>query len=119
LATALIVDDVEVTRFALSHCLKDLGHDQAEAHDPESARHALSRRRYDVVFLDWHLKKQSGLDLIAAIHQHAPGTPVIVISGVEGEDKAEEARRAGADAFLTKPLDSERVAAAMRRAGAA
>jgi DNA-binding response OmpR family regulator len=63
----------------------------------ESARHD-----FDLLLIDHDFRELSGLKLVerARRQPHRKKTPIILISL---EDIAEEARRAGADAFLRKP----------------
>ena len=110
---ALIIDDVEVSRYALSTVLEEIGFTCVEASDKDSAEQALNNP-VNVIFLDWHLKKDSGLKLIKDLKAFAPSTPVIVISGVEGKEKAQKALQHGADAFVEKPANADTIQAALQ-----
>lgn len=112
---ALIIDDVEVSRYALSTVLEEIGFSCAEAADINSAEQALNNP-VNVIFLDWHLKKENGLALIKDLKTYAPSTPIIVISGVEGKEKAQEALQHGADAFVEKPANIDAIQAALKNA---
>lgn len=114
----LVVDDVEVTRFTAQEYLSELGIEVAVAKDGDQALDTLRRSQVDVVLLDWHLKKASGLDLLKNIRKEFPRSlPVIVFSGVEGQAKANEAINAGANSFLEKPTTKEKLAVCLKGLG--
>jgi len=104
----LIVDDVEVTRFTVEEMATALGLEVKTASTAEEAYKVIEENKIDVVLLDWHLRKASGIDVLKQIKAaHGAGIKVVMISGVELAEKAEEARNAGADAFLQKPTNQE------------
>ncbi|MCB1562381.1 MAG: response regulator [Alphaproteobacteria bacterium] len=117
--TCLVVDDVAVTRFSARSFLDELGLSVVEAEDEKSALASLEESPVDVVLLDWHLKKKSGLELLEIIREkHGHGLKVVVFSGVENEGRVEEAKRAGADGFITKPTTREKIESEFKRIGA-
>ena len=61
-----------------------------------------TRHHFDLLLIDHDSREFSGLELVerARRQPHRKATPIILISL---EDISEEARRAGADAFLRKP----------------
>ena len=114
----LIVDDVTVTRFAASSFLEELGVGVVEAADGDSALTALEDNDIDVILLDWHLKKKSGIELLQVIRaKYGTTLKVIVFSGVEGEEKAGEAKAAGADGFIAKPTTKAKIETELKNAG--
>jgi diguanylate cyclase (GGDEF)-like protein len=111
----LIIDDEEQIR----RLLLDLfcgSHDCAEATSAEEALNALSEQTFDLVLSDIDLGRMSGLDLIPRIHELAPDTVVVMISGNQDIDFAIRAMRAGAFDYITKPIDIRHVEAAVERA---
>ena len=70
-----------------------------------SAHRHLATYRPGVVIVDMGLPDGSGADLIAEIKAMGPGGPAVIgLSGDPGTEAA--ALAAGADAFMTKPLES-------------
>ncbi|HEV7596369.1 MAG TPA: ATP-binding protein [Gemmatimonadaceae bacterium] len=57
----------------------------------------------DVVILDLTLPDARGLEALHRIREAAPGTPVIVLSGIADQALALEALRAGAQDYVMKP----------------
>lgn len=75
----------------------------------EEALGALTARPPAVAVIELLISGGTGLDLCRAVKQH--GVPVIATSVLRSRDQA---LGAGADAFLAKPLDPARLAAAIR-----
>jgi len=104
MATCLVVDDVTVSLFTARTFLEELGLDVKQASDGEGALKTLDDGGVDVMLLDWHLKKKSGLELLEVIrNKHGNGMKVIVFSGVEDSARADDAIIAGANGYMTKP----------------
>jgi CheY-like chemotaxis protein len=60
---------------------------------------------YDVYFIDWKMPGMNGIELTRKIKQHGTGQSVIVmISSAEWQCIEKEARSAGVDQFLQKPV---------------
>jgi DNA-binding response OmpR family regulator len=64
----------------------------------------ITQQHFDLLLIDNELRHFNGLELIKDIRRipHRKGMPIILISL---EDLTEEAREAGADAFLRKPYN--------------
>ncbi|MEM8836199.1 MAG: response regulator, partial [Planctomycetota bacterium] len=78
---------------------------------------ALSARRFDLIILDLGLPDASGLEAFHAIRDHAPTSPVIVLTGLDDDALAQQAVHDGAQDFLLKPeLDAAILARAARYA---
>jgi CheY-like chemotaxis protein len=71
--------------------------------------------RPDLVLLDIQLPEMNGFEVLARLRAQ-PATrdiPVIAVSANAMPDDVAEARRAGFDAYLTKPLELQRLLAAV------
>ena len=62
----------------------------------------LSRSQVDVTLLDLGLPDSQGLATFERLHREAPGEPVVIISGLDDEEMALAAVRAGAQDYLVK-----------------
>jgi DNA-binding NarL/FixJ family response regulator len=63
----------------------------------------------DLVVLDLHLADGSGFDVLSAIHEHAPGIDVYMLSNFASEPYRRHAERLGAQGFFDKSSEFERV----------
>ena len=105
--SVLIVDDVSVNRAILARLFQDRGFEITEAPAGRRALELIARQRFDVVLLDVIMPDLNGLEVLKCIRQHhsAIALPVIMVtSKFEGADVA-EALAAGANDYVTKPID--------------
>lgn len=62
-------------------------------------------RGFDVCFIDWKMPDMDGIETTRRIRQKVGWTtPIIIISGYDWSEIEQEARAAGANAFISKPL---------------
>jgi len=100
----LVIDDDRAHCEATAEIVRRLGHDVATASGGETGIARLREGGIDVVVTDLVMRDRSGLDVIAA----ATGGPeVIVVTGYGSDAAAPAVRRAGAAAYLVKPLGVE------------
>lgn len=67
--------------------------------------------RHDIYFIDWKMPGMNGIELARKIRERQAGNSVVtMISSVEWSMIADEARAAGVDRFLPKPLFSTDIA---------
>ena len=66
------------------------------------ARELLERQRFDAVVIDLSLPDSRGLDAVRAVSERAPGTAVVVLTGLDSEDEGVAAVQAGAQDYLIK-----------------
>jgi two-component system response regulator AtoC len=115
-ATVLIVDDEETARSFVHEALGDAGYEAIEAGDLKSAHKSLDTGSADIVLLDLNLPDGSGMTLLDRISRENPSPPTILITAYGEIDTAVEAMKMGAQDFLQKPLDLERMLQAVERA---
>jgi two-component system response regulator AtoC len=78
---------------------------------------ALTEHDVDVVVTDLNMKGMTGLELCQRIVADRPDIPVVVLTAFGSFETAVGAIRAGAYDFVTKPVEIEALAIAIRRAG--
>jgi CheY-like chemotaxis protein len=103
----LVVEDHEDTRFMLKLLLEHEGYAIMEVADGLEAVEIAGRERPDLVLMDGSLPGLDGLSATRRIRETESlrGVPIIALSGHVGADFRAEARAAGCDALLTKPID--------------
>src|SRR4051794_19821149 len=77
---------------------------------------ALPKHDVDVVVTDLNMKGMTGLELCQRVVADRPDLPVIVLTAFGSFETAVGAIRAGAYDFVTKPVEIEALAIAVRRA---
>lgn len=103
----LVVDDNESNRIILSRCVLRAGFDAIVAVDGASALAAIAEQKPDLVMLDWNMPDLHGIDLLKAIRADYPAgrLPIIMCSARNAPRDVAAARAAGANDFITKPID--------------
>lgn len=120
--TILVVDDNTPARYATARLLRHAGFEVLEASDGPDAL-ALVQVAPDVVLLDVHLgepdggRAMDGLEVCRRIRRAPAGADILVImltaAHVEDDDKL-RGLEAGADAYLTVPVDIHVLVATVR-----
>jgi signal transduction histidine kinase len=103
----LVVDDVPGNRGMLSEMLGALGFEVGTAGDGESALLQLEAGPWDLVMMDTTMPVMDGLEATRRIRRHAKWqkVPVISLSANASEADRNRCLAAGANAFLSKPID--------------
>jgi CheY-like chemotaxis protein len=80
----------------------------AEAGSGEQAWKSLREMNPDVIILDWVMEGMSGIDLVQQVRTSPltpnPFVPVIMLTGHTHIDQVRQARDAGVNEFLAKPI---------------
>jgi CheY-like chemotaxis protein len=105
----LVVDDNAHMRKLVVTILQAFGTIQIfEATEGERAWALLRDANPDVIFLDWMLEGMNGLDLTKMIRTSTaspnPFVPIIMLTGYTSVDHVRQARDAGINEFLAKPV---------------
>jgi DNA-binding NtrC family response regulator len=101
----LVVDDASTARTALARFLSTKNLDVAESGSCAGALDQLRRGPWNVAIFDYALPDGTAFDLIEEWKQTYPACAVIVLTGHGSIDLAVKTVQAGADHFLTKPVD--------------
>jgi signal transduction histidine kinase/CheY-like chemotaxis protein len=109
----LVVDDDPDVRAITSALLAQHRYSVAEAHDTHSALMQVALEP-EVMLVDLELGTESGLDLIARVRSDGFKGKVIATSANHDRQRVRAARTAGANAFVGKPFNSERLIRALR-----
>lgn len=105
----LLVDDHRGSREALADLLREWGHQVTTCASAIEAMAALNGRDdLHAVITDWVMPNMTGLDLCRWVRRSTAQAHLylIVMTARTGQEEHIEALRAGADAFLSKTLDS-------------
>jgi putative two-component system response regulator len=112
----LVVDDEAPVRDFLQRVLTGAGFAVDSAVDGPSAIDAIMTRSPDVVLLDVQLPGTNGFEICRRIRLNRATrlTPIILVTGVLDRAMRVEGLDAGADDFLTKPVDTLEMLARVR-----
>jgi CheY-like chemotaxis protein len=107
----LVVDDDEIIRGMLVLLFEGEGHTVEQAADGTEALAILRRRQPDCMVLDLMMPGVDGLSVLHARQAFdlALDARVIVLTAKSGTEDAVWCWEAGADEFLTKPFDPDRL----------
>lgn len=112
----MICEDAEDTRVLLAEMVQLRGHVVETAGDGESAIKSIVDGRFDVAVIDIGLPGISGYEVARAVRRHpsVPGIRLVALSGFASPDDQANAKSAGFDAWLTKPVKMDVLLAALR-----
>jgi DNA-binding NtrC family response regulator len=109
----LVVDDEESICFSMREYFSQHGYRVDTAREMEEAEGLIKATNYRVIIQDLRLglsRHPDGIEIIKLAHQRSPETRIVVLTSYGSQEVEDEARRAGADAFLRKPKPLSQVA---------
>ena len=107
----LVVDDLHDSALSLSLVLQHMGHTAEFVTDPWQALEAARRLNPELVFLDIGMPGIDGYALARMFRQEFgfEALRLVALTAWDGDKDRIESRRAGCDAFITKPCTPEAV----------
>jgi two-component system, sensor histidine kinase RpfC len=108
----LVVDDNLANREIISRILQRAGHLPQVCASGDEALTLLDSRPFDLIFMDLHMPGSSGWDVLARIEaarRTRPMPPIVMLSADSSQDAIRIAFKAGARAYLTKPIAAQRL----------
>jgi two-component system chemotaxis response regulator CheY len=116
----LVVDDEPLVRQVVRMTLEKAGYDVLEAENGEKAIEAINENEnplvLDVVICDIRMPKINGVEAIEYFQRQYPHVPLIVLTGYPDTNMAVSFMRHGVVDYLVKPVDAERLKAAVMEA---
>jgi DNA-binding response OmpR family regulator len=112
----LVVEDDPVSRRIVAAALEGLGHEAIVAEDGQQAWQRLAADTVDVVITDWMMPNVDGLELTRRVRARAREryTWVLLLTALKGKASYLDAMEAGADDFMSKPIDKQELHARLR-----
>ena len=111
----LIVEDDQGLGQLLQEELTDAGYDVRWLASAEQSQEWMTGNKTDLVICDLKLPGADGLDLLRSTREHFPEPGFVIITAFGSVPQAVEALKAGADDFLTKPLDLDQLVLCVQR----
>ncbi len=115
----LVAEDNPVNRKVVTKILERDGHEVCLVENGEEALKVLEERDFDVGIVDMHMPVMGGIEAIK-IHRFAAASegdrmPFIVLTANATKEAMVECQSAGADAYLTKPIQARQLSETVRR----
>jgi two-component system cell cycle response regulator DivK len=113
----LLVDDDEDGRNLIRVMLEKLGHEVVEAVGGREAVELALDRDLDLVFMDLSMPEVDGFLATAALRAISSFSrlPIVATTGFPERLSGDEARAAGCDAYLKKPLSLDDISAVLKK----
>ena len=114
----LVVDDVEMNLVVVRNFLKRIG---GRIETCLSGKDGIARameKKYDIIFLDAMMPELSGVETLKLMRERCTlneGTPIIVLTANAISGAREEYINEGFDDYLSKPIDSVKLEAVVKR----
>lgn len=105
----LVVEDDLDQAQVVKELLQEHGYQVQIAKDGGQAHSAMNMHRPDLVLMDLIIPGESGFEICDRIKQKDDSIPVLIVTAIEMDDARDLALRVGADGYLTKPYDPQRL----------
>ncbi|MCP4289707.1 MAG: response regulator [Gammaproteobacteria bacterium] len=115
--TILVVDDSSSIRQLVSMSLRDAGFEVIEACDGKDALSKLAGQKVHLIVSDVNMPNMDGITLAKEVKAHPQYkfTPIMMLTTEAQESKMKEGKDAGANAWLTKPFQTDQLLTAVSR----
>lgn len=105
----LVTEDEPDTRALLEIVLRAAGHDVISTDNSRQALRLAQTHSLDLYLLDNWMAGISGIDLCRQLREFDGQTPILFYSGAAYESDKKEALAAGAQGYLVKPCDPDKM----------
>jgi two-component system sensor histidine kinase RpfC len=108
----LVAEDNEINQQVIQMILSKGGHKVRIVSDGEEALDILEKENFDIAVIDMHMPRMDGLDLIKLYRYMELNSleekrlPILMLTADATSDAAKAWYDAGADAYLTKPVET-------------
>ena len=115
MANILAIDDMRSMRELVKSVLEKRGHSVTIKPDGTDALHFAQGNSVDLVISDINMPNMDGITLVGELRKlpSYARTPILMLTTEDGEAKKNEARGAGANGWIQKPFNPERLLTAV------
>ena len=103
----LLIDDTDDARRLLRYVLQLADAEVMEFANALEVLETAQREKPDLILMDVHMAGLDGLTATRQLraHEATQGIPIVIVSASAMPQDREEARQAGSDGFIAKPID--------------
>src|SRR5215468_1970661 len=107
----LLVEDHAESRRTLKKLIERRGHEVVAVESAEEAEVELAKQFFPFLILDWMLPGKSGVELCRELRSGPKGEEffILLVTARDEPQDLEQALEAGANDYLTKPIDAARL----------
>lgn len=112
----LVVDDSPVMRKLITRSIRQAGYGDAAVVEAEDGAHALqvaSDEQPDLILADWNMPNLTGIEMLCALRDKGNNVRVGFVTSETSTETKLSAQQAGASFFLSKPIDTVKLEAAL------
>jgi len=114
-ARILVIDDDENVRKGLALALKERGYIVDVAKDGKEAVEKSEAAFFNLALIDIRLPDMDGIELLTALRDTIPKMIKIIVTGYPSLENAMKAVNKGADGYILKPVDMDRLVSTIER----
>jgi two-component system, chemotaxis family, protein-glutamate methylesterase/glutaminase len=112
----LIVEDDAVSLVLLKKVLRKQQYEIVTARNGAEAFNILRREAVDAVLTDWMMPEMDGMELLEKIRANVQPAPLLMmVTALASPQARQRALEAGADIYVTKPIDAAQVVDALQK----
>ena len=100
----LVVDDEKSLREFLTIMLENEGYEVVSADSGQKAVALIEENVFDLVITDIRMRQSNDIDVLKAVNQVSPQTPVVMMTAYASAETAVEAVKIGAYDYISKPF---------------
>lgn len=112
----MVVDDEPAILSVLTTILRKESFEVVPYGNGDAALQSIGDDEYDLILTDIRMEPVNGLQLLAAVRESHPRTPVVLLTGFGSVKTAVEAMKGGAFDYITKPFKVDELLVTVRRA---
>lgn len=110
----LIIDDSAVMRKIIQRNILQSGllvDEFVEAADGREGLEKVTTNNIDLILCDWNMPNMTGIEFVKALRGSGQkgNVPIVMVTTEGGDAKIEEAKKSGANGYLTKPFTPDQL----------
>lgn len=106
---AIVVDDSSFQRNIITNTIENWFEVVGTAKNGREAIDVFREKRPEVITMDIMMPEMNGIDALREIKEISPKTTIVMVTSVSQNEKMQEAARAGADGYVTKPVETKQL----------